>query len=296
MAACPISCLLQRLLIQIKVSVETSLHYPVSCTRDHMAMFTQADTAYGPVCTFTISARGKSPAVPIFLFLRRNFGFINLAEIDSIFGFVDETTLYGGRPFIGPELSVRDVNQLNNAGIGLRIPMSNNYVTRAEYDANHDLLEKYHRQGNSVIVTNDELAKWIRQDFPDYRLDASVIKNIHTHKQIDQALEIYDDVVLPMASNEDFGFLENIRDKNRTILFANAGCALTCPSKICYASISRKNKLKKQSRKEDEISCSRSLKHREQLGMVDFDLISLMELGFFQFKLLRARPSGITGF
>ena len=259
-------------------------------------MFTQADTTYGPVCSFTISARGKNPDVPIFSFLRRKFGFINLAEIESIFGFVDETTWYGGRPFNRPELSLRDVNQLNNAGIGLRIPMSNSYVGREEYDASCELLEKYHRQGNSVIVTNDKLAKWIRQDFPHYRLDASVIKNIHTYKQIDQALEIYDDVVLPMESNENFSFLDNIGDKERIILFANAGCALTCPSKICYASISRKNKLKRHMRDENEISCSRSLKHREQLGMVDFDLIPLMELGFFQFKLLRARHSGITGF
>jgi hypothetical protein len=195
-----------------------------------------------------------------------------------------------------PELSERDVRQLNNAGIGLRLPMTNHYVTREEYDANRDLLQKYHREVNSVITTNDDLAKWIRQDFPLYSLDASVIKNIHTYKQIDQALEYYDGVVLPMYINEKIDFLEKIKAKDRIILFANAGCALTCPSKICYAAISKSNKFDKELAKNIGPSCSQSLKHREQLGMVDFDLNPLMEMDFFHFKLLRPRPSNMTGF
>lgn len=259
-------------------------------------MNTQANTAYEPFCSFTISARGKKPNVPIFSFLRKNFGFVSLAEIESIFGFVEQSTLYGGRPFSRRELSERDVRQLNNAGIGLRLPMSNHYVTREEYEANCELLQKYHRKENSIIVTNDQLAKWIRQDFPLYRLDASVIKNIHTAKQIERALEVYDDVVLPMDTHDKFSFLEKIEAKNRIILFANAGCALNCPSRICYAAISKKNKLDSEVRRDSEISCSRTLKYREQLGMVDLDLIPLMELGFFKFKLLRPKPAGITGF
>ena len=259
-------------------------------------MFTESNTGYEAICSYTISARGKNANKPIFSFLRKNFGFVTLAEIESIFGFVESSTLYGGRPFLQKELSERDVRQLNNAGIGVRLPMSNHYVTREEYDTNCELLQKYHRKENSIIVTNDKLAKWIRQDFPLFRLDASVIKNIHTYKQIDQALEIYDDVVLPMDTNDNISFLEKIEAKNRIILFANAGCALNCPSKICYASISKKNKFDDKLIGEKEVSWSRALKHREQLGMVDFDLGSLMELGFFQFKLLRSKPNGITGF
>ncbi len=259
-------------------------------------MTIQAETTYEPICSFTISARGKKTDVPIFSFLRRNYGFVPLAEIESLYGFVGKSTLYGGRPFGKRELSERDIRQLNNAGIGIRLPMSNHYVTREEYDANRGLLQTYHHGMNSVITTNDDLAKWIRQDFPLYSLDASVIKNIHTYEQIDQALEIYDGVVLPMYTNEDFDFLEKIKAKDRIILFANAGCALTCPSKICYVSISKRNKFDKELMKGNEISCSQTLKHREQLGMVDFDLNPLMEMGFFRFKLLRARPGDMTGF
>ena len=195
-------------------------------------IFTVAEPLPPPPATFTVSARSKNASVPVFAFLRNQYGNTPLREIDSLFGFVERSTLYGGRGFTRRELSDRDVTQLNNAGIGVRLPMSNHYVEYDEYKENKPIFRKYHREENSIIATNDDLAKWIRQDFPDYRIDASVIKNIKTYRKIDEALELYDSVVLPMRLNEDLEFLEKVEQKDRIILFANAGCALTCPSKL----------------------------------------------------------------
>jgi len=194
--------------------------------------------------------------------------------------------------FTGAELSVRDVIQLNTAGIGLRIPLSNHFVTKAEFEKTRPLLERHHKDLNSVIVTNDDLAKWIRRDYPKYNIDASVIKNIKKHKTIEKAMELYDSVVLPMKLNEDLDFLEKIKNKDKITLFANAGCALTCPSKLCYISISKINK----QHGEEEFQCSQEIKDRDLLGMVDFPLEPYIEMGFHKFKLLRARRGGMTGF
>lgn len=254
-------------------------------------IFTQAEPLPPPAVTYTVSARGKQPQQPVFAYLRENYGNLPLREIDSLFGFVERSTLYGGRAFVRRELSDRDVYQLNNAGIGIRLPMSNHYVERDEYLDNKPLLKKFHRKGNSIICTNDDLARWVRDDYPDYRLDASVIKNIKTYEKIEQAAELYDSVVLPMSSNEDLEFLEKIEDKDKITLFANAGCALTCPSKICYVSLSKINK-----GKGGEFQCSRDLKGRELHGMVDFPLEPYVKLGFHRFKVLRARPNFVTGF
>jgi hypothetical protein len=254
-------------------------------------IFSPTEELPDPEVTYTISARNKPPDVPIMAYLRKNYGNIPLREIDSVFGFVEHSTLYGGRGFTRRELSYRDVMQLNNAGIGIRIPMSNHYVDREEYQRNTSLLARYHQPCNSIIITNDDLAHWIRQDFPEYRLDASVIKNIKTYNKIDGALTLYDSVVLPMRVNEDLDFLEKITAKDRIILFANAGCALTCPSKLCYVSISKLNK-----GKGGKFECSQPIKERELYGMVDFPLDPYIELGFRQFKLLRSRPGGMTGF
>jgi len=241
--------------------------------------------------TYTISARGKNPDFPVFAFLRNEYGNVPLREIDSLFGFVEQSTLYGGRDFIQRELSDDDVIQLNRSGIGLRIPMSNHFVDRDEYERNRPLLEKYHRRPNSVIVTNDDLASWIREDFPEYHIDASVIKNIKSYEKIDEALALYDSVVLPMRINEDLEFLNKIVAKEKIILFANAGCALTCPSKLCYRSISIYNK-----GKGGDFECSQIYKGRSLRGMVDFDLQPYIELGFHRFKMLRSRPGAVTGF
>ncbi len=254
-------------------------------------IFTQAQPLPPPAATYTVSARGKPPGVPVFAYLRKNYGNIPLREIDSLFGFVEHSSLYGGRVFVNRELSERDVFQLNNAGIGVRLPMTNHYAERDEYLQNKRLLKKYHRPGNSIICTNDDLARWIRDDFPDYRLDASVIKNLKSREKIREAWQLYDSVVLPMSANEDLAFLEALEDKDKITLFANAGCALTCPSKICYVATSKANK-----GLDPGPLCSQELKAREMHGMVDFPLEPYVRLGFHRFKLLRARPGSITGF
>lgn len=240
---------------------------------------------------YTVSARGKTYREPVLSFLRDNFGTIPVERIDSLFGFVEACTLYGGRIFEVPQLSDGDVLQLYARRIGLRLPLTNHFVSEEEYRSYDALLDKYHVEGNSVIITNDKLTHWIRRDFPRYKIESSVIKDIDTYAEIDDALALYDTVVLPMRLNQDLDFLDKIKDKSRITLFANAGCALNCPARICYASISRINKFKGAS-----FMCSKTVKDREVLGMVDFDLDQLAALGFRRFKLLRSKPQGITAY
>lgn len=240
--------------------------------------------------SFTISARGKPNAVPIMNFLDRHFDAIPRDEIDSIFGFVERSPLYGGRIFTAPELTAADVSAMYACRIGVRLPLTNHHVEETEYEEQAPLLEVFHRDGNAAIVTNDNLARWIRRDFPKYRIEASVIKNLKTHDRIKMALDLYDTVVLPMELNEDTDFLIRAPEKHRITLFANAGCALTCPSKICYMSISKINKTGA-----GEFMCSQTHKERDMLGMLDFDLDRLSAMGFSRFKVLRSRASGMTG-
>ena len=241
---------------------------------------------------YTVSMRSKEPMLPALVFLGRNFGDIPVNEIDSVFGFVERSSLYGGREFTQSEIVDRDVKQLNAVGIGIRLPMSNHHVTREEFEENRDLFEKYHIKGNSVIVTHDDLARWVRDEFPDYQIEASVIKNINTVTKVEAAFDLYDTVVLPMSANRDTQMLQEVPEKQRVTLFGNAGCALTCPSKICYPSVSKLNKFTGDAK----FQCSQSLKSREMEGMIDFDLEALQELGFRRFKMLRSRPGETTGF
>lgn len=136
------------------------------------------------------------------------------------------------------------------------------------------------------------MAGWIRCDFPGYRLEASVIKNLNTLEKVDAAFGLYDTVILPMTSNDDEELLKAIDNKKNVTLFANAGCAYTCPSKICYPSVSKANKTADKSL----FQCSQKMKERNTIGMFDFDLDYLQSLGFERFKLLRPRPNDMTGY
>jgi hypothetical protein len=242
--------------------------------------------------SYTISARGKTDDVPVMEFLKQNFAGVPLNRIDSLFGFVERCTLYGGRPFIRRQLSDADVIAMHTHSIGVRIPLTNLFVTEDEYKQNKWLLDKYHRAGNSIISTDDDLARWIRRDYPNYNLEASVIKNIDTYEKINESLDLYDTVILPMRLNLNYEFLDKIADKQRITLFANAGCAFNCPAKICYQAISGMNKYTGKA----QFRCSKAIIPREELGMIDFNLEKLSSMGFKRFKLLRAMPGGITGF
>ena len=241
---------------------------------------------------FTISARSKPAALPIQQFMRSHYGHIPQEQIDSFFGFTEACSLYGGRMFGTAELSRYDVKSLYRMNINVRLPLSNHIVTAEEYEENQAYLEKYHRPGNSLIITNDDLARWVREDFPEYRLEASVIKNINTLAKVDEAFMLYDTVILPMASNDDEALLKAIDNKKNITLFANAGCAYTCPSKICYPSVSKVNKTGDFSL----FTCSQKMKERNTIGMYDFDLDYLQSLGYERFKLLRPRRGNQTGF
>ncbi|MCZ4336391.1 hypothetical protein [Shewanella colwelliana] len=244
-----------------------------------------------PLNTYTISVRGKPDHQSVMKFLRQHFGSVPLKQVESVFGFVERSTLYGGRFYLMRQLSDRDVGQLRDNGLGLRIPLTNHFATKAEFDDNRGLLAKYHHSRNSIICTNDDLAYWIKQEFPDYDIEASVIKNLTKAEQIEEGLALYDTVVLPMVLNDDDELLTHLKQKDRIRLFANAGCAYTCPAKICYKSFSKLNK-----GEGGEFKCSQDLKAREMQGMIDFDIARLSGLGFHKFKLLRARAGQQTGY
>jgi len=256
---------------------------------------------------FTVSARGKYAWLPVLSYLKTHFGALPLEQIESVFGFVDPCSLYGGRPYWFRQISDRDAKVLNERGIGVRIPLTTHFVDYREYVRNRWVLEKYHRRPNSLIIHNEALVPWIREEFPEYRLEASMLKFLNTHAKIERALATYDTVVVPMEYTENEEFLRGISNKERVTLFGNAGCALTCPARMCYTRISRMNKLLGSRNPLVRygagyvvgvimIRCSQRKIRRPVRGIVDFDIAPLVDMGFRRFKMLRARPAGNTGF
>lgn len=235
--------------------------------------------------SYIISIRGKRVHKSILNFIER-FS-VPLGEIESVFGFVEQSTLYGGRTFKRPAISEQDMEELKEKGIKLRLPLSNSFVSEEEYEQSRDFLDKYYDHGASLIITNDKFAAWVRRDYPDFELEASAIKNINTKEKVERAFELYDSIVLPANMNTKYDLLESFDNKERIILFGNAGCAFNCPSKICYPAISKINKNIEGA----EFACSQRLISRT-VETTTFDLKEFNDLGYHRFKMLR--PAGRT--
>lgn len=238
-----------------------------------------------------ISARRKSPQQSIESFLNDSFSSIPLDHINSIFGFSDKCKLYGGRDFIGSELTDADLNWMYSNNINYRIPLTSFFGDKQLYEEAKPFLEKHHRKGNSVILVKDSLAEKIRKDFPLYTLECSVIKEVNTKSKLESALNLYDTVVpLPLAFNTNYELLDSFDQeiKNRIRLFLNVGCAYKCPNRICYGSFSKMNRGDPGAKFE----CSQ-LNEKKYIyeGMTDFNIESYTKIGYTKFKLLRFNPN-----
>lgn len=239
---------------------------------------------------FSISARGKWAGNSVAAFLNIFFQGI---PVKSVFGFTEYTPLYGGRVFSAPELTPDDIAWMYDRGIGYRIPLQNIVTTRADYEAGKPFLEKYHRKGNSVITVRKDLAQWVREDFPLYELECSVINQVRKVEQLTEYLDDFDVVVLHPELNDRLDDLEKIEDKSRIRLFVNAGCMYKCPSMECYGSISRLNKRVPDAKfqclqyRDADYAQSRAA----ETGMTEFDPMPFVKLGFTRFKRMRNKSN-----
>ena len=225
----------------------------------------------------SVSAR-KSIGWKLPDFIDRVYSY-SLDQIDSVFGYSEFCVLYGGRPYHDREITEDDLKWLYNNDKGYRIPLTNHFATYQEFKTEKPFLTKYHKKGNTIICTNDDLAEWVKNEYPDYHVEASAIKKLDKLDRVNKALKLYDSIVLPASENYNLDLLNAIKEKDRVRLFVRAGCAVNCPSRICYLSCSKMIK-----GQDVEFACSQSLKARQNLGKVNFDIDELKALGYSKFK------------
>lgn len=65
------------------------------------------------------------------------------------------------------------INYYYSKNIGIALTMTNHNINLNDEVGNH-LLEKFHQDGNCIILVNDELRKYIREKYPKYKLIYSI--------------------------------------------------------------------------------------------------------------------------
>jgi hypothetical protein len=252
------------------------------------------------------SSRAKEPWRPIQdhldLHIRTawehsNFRF-SYDDIDSVYGQVEEyIPLYGGRPAEVPEIMKEDVSWIYDKGIGVKLTLQNKFITDKAYKDSKSALKEYNKKGNSIIVTLDKLAEYIKNDFPNYNIEASCIQDItdNEHYEKKVATGLYDTIVLPIHCNDDMKFIESIKRKDLLRLFMNIECSYNCPSKVCYGPTSKLNTEQLgQEKSNKKFMCSLIDFGQERTFYKDdinwrefyFDLPMYEKMGITKFKLV----------
>jgi hypothetical protein len=233
---------------------------------------------------FSVSARSKKSDEPLLYFLSTRYPEIPIDSINSVYGFAEPCTMYGGRLYLHRELSDNDIQWLYDNNKNLKIPLSNASIYYPEYKKQKNFLKKYHKKGNILTIVDDSIVPLIKHDFPDYTIEASAIKNIYSNEEVIQARKIYDTIVLPIKANDNVELLNSIEEKSCITLFGNSGCGYNCPDPICYSYVSKAMK----GVVSDTPHCSLSLYPRKVI-LKTYDLNKLSELGFSKFKLMNLK-------
>lgn len=111
-----------------------------------------------------------SKSIPLIKFLGQQS--INSTEL-VVYDGINKCRWNGGR--INRDVFYNDalINYYYNKGVSIALTMSNYKIDLNDKVGNH-LLEKFHREGNALIIVNDDLRKYVRDRFPKYDLIYSI--------------------------------------------------------------------------------------------------------------------------
>jgi len=120
-------------------------------------------------------------------------------------------------------------------GWGINLTFSNFEIDISDPLGN-SLLEEFHREGNGIILVNEELRKHIRQNFPKYKLIHSVTgcglvqelplrdEDVLFYKRLEEKY----DLIIPRCGSS-FDKKLRMLDRDKVEIMVNDTCILNCP-------------------------------------------------------------------
>lgn len=158
-----------------------------------------------------------------------------LANIDiTVYDGISNCSWNGGRVNRDLELSNAQINVYYSLNIGIALTFSN-YIIDLKDEVGNKLLKQFHKTGNTIILVNEELRKYIRKNYPKYKLIYSITgmgevnvpmqeDDIKMYEKLEQK---YDLIVPRMEHIFDPMFLSLTQNKYEIML--NDTCIYACP-------------------------------------------------------------------
>ena len=160
-------------------------------------------------------------------------------KISHIFGAFPNMIWNGGSYCLQAPFNLELVKEIrdyfNDENINLQLTFTNPLITKETecYDTYCNLiLELFDNGKNKVLVTSPTLEAYIRKNYPNYKIDKSIITTKDLSLDYNKELEKYDRVVLSRRLLNNFDYLShNIKEENRSRveILANELCPIDCP-------------------------------------------------------------------
>lgn len=156
-------------------------------------------------------------------------------EIASVYGEFPPSMWNGGRTTSGVCTNPKDIKHIlktfNDLGVPCRFTFTNPVLEKKHLSDRHcnTCLALANNGLNEVIVVSPILEKYIRTNYPKYKITSSTCKEIKDFNLLQQELEKdYNLVVLDYNWNNNFEMLEKLNHKDKCEILVNACCQPNC--------------------------------------------------------------------
>lgn len=156
-------------------------------------------------------------------------------KISSFFGSFNNCIWNGGRSNRDKIFSLNDIKneieKLNNNDFSIFYTFSNRLILKEEQlkdKLGNYLLSIANNSKNGVIITSDFFYNYIKKNFPKMKTVYSVTNNNIDIDSFNNFSKIYDDLVLDFRLLKNENALNNIEQKNKTIILLNDMCNTNC--------------------------------------------------------------------
>ncbi len=144
-------------------------------------------------------------------------------------------------PKITPYEFIKRVKKLNNNGIGVSYTFSNYYIKEKDLDDKwcNYFLENSHTPLNGISCTSEILLKYIRKNYPKFKMTASTTHLNNSLDYLKQLQDKYDFVVLPSDVNRNYEVIKQL-DVSRVEILVSTACTPNCKVKNLHYELNNK--------------------------------------------------------
>lgn len=161
-------------------------------------------------------------------------------KIASVYGTFPQSLWNGGRTVLGmcdKEFVKKVIAEFDRIGVPMRFTFTNPMITEEHLDDEfcNFILKAANNGINGVIVVSPILEKYIRENYPDYKITSSTCKRITDLNRLNEEMSSdYDIVVLDYDFNNKFDILQQVKNKEKCEILVNACCIPACPNRVTH--------------------------------------------------------------